>query len=90
MVLDLGWFQAVIAIDVMRPWAGGGSKFYVVLCWFQAIDFMWRVEQLKTHAVHFAIALYDQNLLHLTNSTQAQIRKLCLGGCYVHVHTAQL
>ncbi|KAL5467639.1 hypothetical protein EMCRGX_G031900 [Ephydatia muelleri] len=38
-----------------------------------AIDFMWRVEQLKTHAVHFAIALYDQNLLHRTNSTQAQI-----------------
>ena len=31
MVLDLGWFQAVIAIDVMRSWAGGGSKFYVVL-----------------------------------------------------------
>ena len=39
----------------------------------QAIDFMWRVEQMKTHAVHFAIALYDQHLLNLTNSTQAQI-----------------
>lgn len=38
-----------------------------------AIDFLWRMEQLKIHAVHFAIALYDQNLINLTNSVQAQI-----------------
>ena len=38
----------------------------------QAIDFLSRVEILHTHAVHFAIALYDMELLQLTDSFQSK------------------
>ena len=40
----------------------------------QAIEFLSRVETLQSHAVHFAIALHDMDLLHLTDSVQS---KLC-------------
>ena len=41
----------------------------------QAIEFLSRQELLQTHAVHFAIALQDMELLHLTDSTQSKLRK---------------
>lgn len=40
----------------------------------QAIEFLSRVEPFHAHAVHFAIALQEINLLHLTESTRS---KLC-------------
>ena len=40
---------------------------------FQAIEFMSRVDLLHSHAVHFAIALHDMNLLYLTDSTQSKL-----------------
>lgn len=42
----------------------------------QAIEFLSRVEALHVHAVHFAIALHDMNLLYLTGSTQSKLCKL--------------
>ena len=41
----------------------------------QAIEFLSRQELLHTHAVHFAIALQDMELLHLTDSTQTKLCK---------------
>jgi nuclear pore complex protein Nup93 len=38
-----------------------------------AIEFMYRVESLRSHAVHFALALYDQELLHLTSSFNSNL-----------------
>ena len=46
---------------------------YVLL---QAIDFLSRVEHLSVHAVHFAIALQDMELLHLTTDIQSKMCKL--------------
>lgn len=45
----------------------------------QAIDFLHRVERLRSHAVHFAIALKNHNLLHLTESPRASL-------CKEHTH----
>ena len=41
----------------------------------QAVEFLSRVERLSTHAVHFAIALQDMELLNLTDSPQAKLCK---------------
>lgn len=38
-----------------------------------AIEFLSRQELLQTHAVHFAIALQDMELLNLTDSTQSKL-----------------
>jgi hypothetical protein len=44
--------------------------------YLQAIEFLSRMEQLSVHAVHFAIALHDLELLHLTSDLQSKICKL--------------
>jgi len=38
-----------------------------------AIEFLSRVEMLHTHAVHFAIALQDMELLHLSDSIHSKL-----------------
>lgn len=38
-----------------------------------AIEFLYRIERLKPHAVHFAIALKEHDLLHLTESPRAPL-----------------
>ncbi len=49
------------------------SSLLLFLCG-QAVEFLSRVEMLASHAVHFAIALQDMELLNLTDSVQS---KLC-------------
>lgn len=41
----------------------------------QAIEFLSRVEPFHSHAVHFAIALQEMHLLHLTESTRSKLCK---------------
>lgn len=38
----------------------------------QAIDFLSNVDALQSHAVHFAIALHDMDLLYLTELTESK------------------
>ncbi len=42
----------------------------------QAIEFLSRIEMFQSHAVHFAIALHDMELLNLTDSIQSKLCEL--------------
>lgn len=43
--------------------------------YFQAIEFLSRIDSLRCHAVHFALALDDQNLLHPCESFNSPLCK---------------
>ena len=47
----------------------------LVTVYLQAVEFLSRVEPLRSHAVHFALALHDLNLLYLTDSFHASLCK---------------
>lgn len=53
------------------------NLYYKYLCsqHLQAIEFLSRIEVFQSHAVHFAIALRDMDLLTLTDSIQSKLSK---------------
>ena len=53
----------------------------------QAIEFLSRVELLHSHAVHFAIALQELQLLHLTESARAKLRECPSPQCTAPPHS---
>lgn len=40
-----------------------------------ALEFLWRIDKLKVHAVHMAIALHECNLLGIPNCPESPLRK---------------
>lgn len=38
-----------------------------------ALEFLWRIDKLKVHAVHMAIALHESNLLAIPNSPESPL-----------------
>eukprot|EP00800_Vazella_pourtalesii_P018101 TRINITY_DN5719_c0_g1_i5.p1 TRINITY_DN5719_c0_g1~~TRINITY_DN5719_c0_g1_i5.p1 ORF type:complete len:601 (+),score=160.69 TRINITY_DN5719_c0_g1_i5:167-1969(+) len=49
--------------------------YFQILClslqFERAIDFLWRIERLRSHAIHLAISLTEINLVRVTSTTQA-------------------
>ena len=59
-----GWMDRWI--DEMDRWI---ESFFFI----KAIEFLSRVESLRSHAVHFALALHDLDLLYLTSSFHSNL-----------------
>ena len=43
-----------------------------------ALEFLWRIDKLKVHAVHMAIALHESNLLAIPNSPESPLCEFSL------------
>ena len=67
-----GWTNGWM--DEMDRWMDGWMDRWIESFFFiKAIEFLSRVESLRSHAVHFALALHDLDLLYLTPSFHSNL-----------------